>query len=102
MLKLLLAPLLPEDLLHAPRREYRNASELAVAAKVSVMSAFRFVRQLRQEGFLDRNDEPLRLVRRKELLRRWQAAHLRGARAAPALDYSGQEPAPATGGASFL
>jgi hypothetical protein len=79
MLKVLLAPLVPEDLLRAPRREYRNASELAAAAEVSVMSAFRFVRQLRQEGFLDRNDEPLRLVRRKELLRRWQAAHLRGA-----------------------
>jgi hypothetical protein len=79
MLKVLLAPLLPEDLLRAPRREYRNASELAAAAEVSVMSAFRFVRQLRQEGFLDRNDEPLRLVRREELLRRWQAAHLRGA-----------------------
>lgn len=79
MLKVLLAPLVPEDLLRAPRREYRNASELAVAAEVSVMSAFRFVRQLRQEGFLDKNDELLRLVRRKELLRRWQAAHLRGA-----------------------
>ncbi|HTV81239.1 MAG TPA: restriction endonuclease [Acidobacteriaceae bacterium] len=79
MLKVLLAPLVPEDLLRAPRREYRNASELAVAAEVSVMSAFRFVRQLRQEGFLDEHDQPLRLVRRKELLRRWQAAHLRGA-----------------------
>ena len=43
------------------------------------MSAFRFVRQLRQEGFLDQNDEPFRLVRRKELLRRWQAANLRAA-----------------------
>jgi hypothetical protein len=79
MLKVLLAPLVPDDLLRAPRREYRNASELAAAAEVSVMSAFRFVRQLRQEGFLDQNDKPLRLVRRKELLRRWQAAHLRGA-----------------------
>jgi hypothetical protein len=78
MLKILLAPLIPEDLLRAPRREYRNASELAAAAEVSVMSAFRFVRQLRKEGFLDDCEEPLRLVRRKELLRRWQAAHLRG------------------------
>ena len=78
MLKVLLAPLLPEDLLRAPRREYRNASELAAAAEVSVMSAFRFVRQLRQEGFLDERDGPLRLVRCKELLHRWQAAHLRG------------------------
>jgi hypothetical protein len=89
MLKVLLAPLLSEDLLRAPRREYRNASELAAAAEVSVMSAFRFVRQLRQEGFLDERDGPLRLVRRKELLRRWQAANLRGCtRAAPALDHS--------------
>jgi hypothetical protein len=78
MLKVLLAPLLSEDLLRAPRREYRNASELAAAAEVSVMSAFRFVRQLRQEGFLDERDGPLRLVRRKELLHGWQAAHLRG------------------------
>ena len=79
MLKVLLAPFVPENLLRAPRGEYRNASELAAAADVSVMSAFRFVRQLRQEGFLNERDEPLRLVRRKELLRRWQAAHLRGA-----------------------
>ena len=79
MLKVLLAPLLPEELLRAPRREYRNASELAAAAGVSVMSAFRFVRQLRQEGFLDNSDGPLRLVRRQELLRRWQAANLRPA-----------------------
>jgi len=77
MLKVLLAPLLSEELLRAPRREYRNASELAAAAEVSVMSAFRFVRQLRQEGFLDNSDGPLRLVRRQELLRRWQAANLR-------------------------
>ena len=83
MLKVLLAPMIPEGLLSAPRAEYRNASELAAAAEVSVMSAFRFVRQLRQEEFLDQNEEPLRLVRREELLRRWQAAHLRGAPALP-------------------
>ena len=83
MLKVLLAPLIPENLLRAPRGEYRNASELAAAAEVSVMSAFRFVRQLRQEGFLDSDEEPLRLVRRSELLRRWQAAHLRGAPEVP-------------------
>ncbi len=78
MLKVLLAPLIPEGLLQAPRREYRNVSQLAEAAGVSVMSAYRFVRQLRQEGFLDSNEEKiLRLVRRDELMRRWQAAHLR-------------------------
>jgi hypothetical protein len=77
MLKLLLAPLVREDLLHAPRQEYRNASQLAEAAGVSVMSAFRFVRQLRQERFLDEDHKILRLVRRDELMHRWQAAHLR-------------------------
>ncbi len=45
MLKVLLAPDLPETLLSAPRGRYRNASQLAAAANVSVMSAFRFLRQ---------------------------------------------------------
>ena len=78
MLKVLFAPLVPENLLQAPRAQFQNISELAAAAKVSVMSASRLVRQLRLEGFLDERDETLRLVRRKELLRRWQAVHLRG------------------------
>jgi hypothetical protein len=77
MLKVLLASLVPEGLLQAPRREYRNASQLAESAGVSVMSAFRFVRQLRQEGFLDKDAEALHLVRRDELMRLWQGAHLR-------------------------
>jgi hypothetical protein len=77
LMKVLLAPLVPEDLLQAPRGEYRNASELAAAANVSVMSAFRLLRQLRQEGFLDDESEPLRLIRRQELMLRWQAAYLR-------------------------
>jgi hypothetical protein len=77
MLKLLLAPLVHEDLLRAPRQEYRTASQLAEAAGVSVMSAFRFVRQLRQERFLNEDDGILRLVRRDELMQRWKATHLR-------------------------
>ena len=44
-----------------------------------MMSAFRFVRRLRQEDFLDSDSEILRLVRREELMHRWQAAHLRPA-----------------------
>ena len=75
LMKVLLAPLVPAELLHAPRREYGNAPELAEAAGVSVMSAFRFLRQLRQEGFLDLDSEPLRLIRLQELIRRWQAAY---------------------------
>jgi hypothetical protein len=77
LLKVLLAPLVSEDLLEAPRGEYRNASDLAKAAQVSVMSAFRFVRQLEQDRFLDDESEILRLVHREELMRRWQAAYLR-------------------------
>jgi hypothetical protein len=77
MLKVLLAPEIPAEMLAAPRRNYRNASQLAEAADVSLMSAFRFIRQLRQEGFLDEEDEEFRIVRREELMRRWQAAYLR-------------------------
>ena len=73
MLKVLLAPHLPEHLLSAPRGRYRNASQLARAARVSVMSAFRLVRSLRNAGHLAEG-EPLELVRRDELLRRWQEA----------------------------
>ncbi len=79
MLKVLLAPhigrreLLPEAI---PRRAYRNASDLAKAAHVSVMSAFRLVRQLEQEQFLDRSSGLLRLVRLEALLERWQRAYL--------------------------
>ena len=91
MLKVLLAPLVPDKLLQAPRGEYRNASELAAAAEVSVMSSFRFLRQLDQEGFLDDDSESLRLVRREELMRRWQATYLRlGACSAIMLDRSRQ------------
>ena len=77
MLKVLLAPQIPEHLLAAPRAEYRNASELAIAASVSVMSAFRFVQQLRGKGFIDESSPCLKIVRREELFRRWRSEALR-------------------------
>jgi hypothetical protein len=83
MLKVLLAPRIPPGLLNAPRGEYRNASQLAEAADVSVMSAFRFLRQLNVEGFLNESGDVLELVRVGELLRRWQASHLVPAREVP-------------------
>jgi hypothetical protein len=83
MLKVLLAPRIPERFLAAPRSEYRNASELAKAANVSVMSAFRFLRQLKHEGFLHEGHDPIRLVRLEALMRRWQAANLRPGREFP-------------------
>jgi hypothetical protein len=82
MLKVLLAPELPEDLLSAPRGLYRNASELAEAAQVSVMSAFRFVQQLQDEGYLHESSPSLALVRREQLFERWQAANDRPCREA--------------------
>jgi len=77
MLKALLAPHLPADLLSAPRGEFRNASQLAQAANVSVMSASRLVRQMKAEGFLDESASLLRIVRIGDLMSRWRAALLR-------------------------
>ena len=39
MLKVLLAPLIPEGLLHAPREQYRNASQLVEAFRILGLSA---------------------------------------------------------------
>ena len=83
MLKVLLAPGIPSELLNAPRGDYRNASHLAAASNVSVMSAFRFVRQLRVEGFLDESNANLSLVRLEELFRRWHADSVRPGRDVP-------------------
>lgn len=77
MLKVLLAPELPDRLLSAPRGRYRNASQLARAANVSVMSAFRFVQLLQREGYLRESGPYLHLVRREELFRRWQESGAR-------------------------
>lgn len=77
MLKVLLAPDLPPELLEAPRDRFRTGAEFAQAASVSTMSASRLLKQLRQEGHLDESSPTLRLVRREELLRRWQAATMK-------------------------
>jgi hypothetical protein len=77
MLKVLLAPRIPEEYLSAPRDEYQGAAQPAKAAGVSVMSAFRFVEELSKEGFLDSGLGRLRLVRLRELMNRWAAASQR-------------------------
>lgn len=75
LLKVLLARHLPApDLIHCPQAEFRNASELAAAAQVSVMSAFRLLDQLSRLRFLDEESSHIRLVRVGELLRKWRAA----------------------------
>ena len=83
MLKVLLAPEIPEALLSAPRGQYRNASQLSRAANVSVMSAFRFVQQLQDEGYISESGPYLNVVRREDLFRRWQAAALRSVKEVP-------------------
>ena len=83
MLKVLLAPEVPDSMLAAPRGQYRNASQLARAANVSVMSAFRFVQQLEREGYLHESAPYLRLVRREDLFGRWQARSARSPREVP-------------------
>lgn len=77
MLKVLLASELPDKLLNAPRRDYRSGAELADAAQVSAMSASRFMRRLQEEGFLEVSGRSMRLVRRRELFRRWQSSAMR-------------------------
>ncbi|UCV23819.1 restriction endonuclease [Ferribacterium limneticum] len=77
MLKVLLAPNIPDHLLHAPRQRYQSGSEFAEAAKVSPMSASRFLQQLRSEGYLDDSSRYLVLVRRQDLFRRWRSAAMR-------------------------
>jgi DNA-binding MarR family transcriptional regulator/Holliday junction resolvase len=83
MLKVILAQHIEPRFLSAPRRKIRNASELAMAAGVSQVSASRLVRQLEAEGFLDRYADQLELVRVEDLLEEWQAAERRAFKEIP-------------------
>jgi hypothetical protein len=79
MLKVLLAPRIPDAYLSAPRGRYQGASQLAEAAGVSVMSAFRFVEEFSKDGFLESGPGVLQLVRLRELMNRWATASQRRA-----------------------
>lgn len=83
MLKILLAPEIAEELLTAPRSRYRSGAELAAAAKVSEMSASRFLQQLRHDRFLDDSSGYIALVRREELFDHWRSAARRRTPEAP-------------------
>ena len=74
MLKVLVAQHINPRFLDAPRLKIHNASELALVADVSQISASRLVRQLDAEGFLNHYRDRLELVRVPELLEEWQAA----------------------------
>jgi len=83
MLKILLSASIPESLLSAPRGRYENASQLAQAAGVSVMSSFRLVRELSEQGFFDERQGCLRLVRIEDLMQQWLGASQRNASEIP-------------------
>jgi len=83
MLKILLGQNIQESLLTIPRGQCRNGRMLSQAAGVSPMSASRFLRELVSEGFLDQRQGALYLVRKEELLRRWQGASQRAGRDVP-------------------
>jgi hypothetical protein len=74
LLKVLIGQRLSQDLIRVPQGDFRNASQLANAAGVSVMSAFRFLRQLENEGFLDASAKRVQIGNLERLLERWQAA----------------------------
>ena len=84
MLKILLGQYLSDRLISVPRGPIRNASQLAGAAKVSVMSASRFANQLASKGFLDKSRGELRIVRVEELLELWISANRQAAKELPA------------------
>jgi hypothetical protein len=77
LLKVILGQRLPEQIINVPRGEFRNASQLSHLANVSVMSAFRLLRQLENEGFLDVSASSPRLVNIERMLSRWQSAMLK-------------------------
>jgi hypothetical protein len=75
MLKVLLAADLDNrSLLNASPARYRNATELAQASRVSIMTAFRFIEQLRAAGYLHESNAVIRLVRLDDLMERWRMA----------------------------
>jgi len=84
LLKILVAQALPNSLISVPRGEFLNASRLAAAADVSVMTATRFVQRLTTEGFLDKERDRLEIVRLGELLDEWSSANRHAGREIPA------------------
>ena len=79
MLKVLLAPRIREDWLHAPRERVGGVGELAELAGVSPASASKFVAGLEASGYLERRRRRIELVRFEALLESWRIASQRPA-----------------------
>jgi len=74
MLKVLLAPHVSESWLRAPRSLVRGMAELAEHAGSSPASASRFLSELEADGYVEKRDGHLRLVRIPALLNAWRMA----------------------------
>ena len=72
MAKVLVAARLPPRLLSAPRGKLSRARHLAFAADVSVPTAARWTRLMRDQGLLDESSGRLRLARTREFFERWR------------------------------
>jgi hypothetical protein len=84
MPKILVGQRFPEALISTPRTPIRNASQLAAAAGVSVMSASRLVNQLKDRGFLHEGEDGLRIMRIEDLLDLWISANRNAGNEIPA------------------
>lgn len=71
MLKILLLRDAPTELWGGPRGPAGNVLELGRLAGVSPEAAYRLVRTLETEGFMDAGRRPLVIVRREALISRW-------------------------------
>ncbi len=81
LLKVVLLRQTSPDVWNGPREPLRSVDELRRAGAVSRVTAFRFVRSFVDSDFL-RTEPELRVVRRAELIRSWQAwyTHRHGVR----------------------
>jgi hypothetical protein len=84
MLKVLLGQRLSPVFITVPQGDFDNASRLAEASGVSVMSAFRLVRRLAEDGFLDEAAGRVEVARVEDLLDLWAAANRQAIREVPA------------------
>ena len=76
MLKILLAPAIDPALLRAPRTPVSSSMELAQVAAVSQPSAWRLLRTLDDQGYLQRSPH-LQVRRVEDLLERWAQQYSR-------------------------
>jgi hypothetical protein len=79
MLKVLLAPNVPERWLHAPRERVRGVADLADRARVSPASASRFLSGLAANGYVHRVEGAIRGARVEALLEAYRIAAQRPA-----------------------